>query len=136
MKPKLLEKLIKKIQKEIDQSRIEKVDAERKIDQLNIRLQNLKDDLVKEQVVTSENVEFRHTYENFYKTNKTRQMNIGEEIKRLEDIVTEIEELLFEQFRTFKQYEILLNRYLQAQKDRIESEESKFLDELGIRRAG
>ena len=135
MKPKLLEKLIKKIQKEIDQSRIEKVDAERKIDQLNIRLQNLKDDLVKEQVVTSENVEFRHTYENFYKTNKTRQINIGEEIKRLEGVVAEIEELLFEQFRTFKQYEILLNRYLQAQKDRIESEESKFLDELGIRRA-
>lgn len=136
MKPKFLQKLIKKIQKEIDQARIEKIEVERKIDALHIRIKELQEELVKEQIIVASTVEFSHTYENFYKTNKVRQKNIKDEIKRCEGMVEEIEEKLFDLFRTLKQYEILLNRYFEDKKERLEAAEGKFLDEIGIRRAG
>lgn len=134
MKPKLLQKLIKKIEKEIEKSRIEKVNAEHKLDQLHNKLQLLKDELAQEQKFAAEQVEYKHTYENFYKSNKNRQMNIADEIVKTKTLIQEIQDKLFEQFRTLKQYEILINRYLQAKKDRLEMEESKLLDEIGIRR--
>lgn len=136
MKPKLLQKLIKKVQKEIDQSRLEKVQAQLKIDSLNLRLQELRDELLKEQELASESIEYRMTYQNYYISNKARQHNVKLEIKRVETLILEIEDRIFEEFRSMKQYEILLNRYHQAKKDRIENEESKSLDEIGIRRAG
>ncbi len=136
MKPKLLQKLIKKVQKDIDQSRLEKVQAQLKIDALNHKLHELKEELIREQALAAESTEYRMTYQNYYISNKARQHNVKQEIKRVEALILEIEERIFEEFRSMKQYEILMNRYLQAKKDRIESEESKFLDEIGIRRVG
>jgi len=134
MKPQLLEKLIKKTKREIDESRLEKVKIESQIDQLNQKLQELESELEREQEIAAVNIEARQTYENFYKTSKVRQMRIRQEILDCQTQVTEVEDRLFEQFKSYKQFEILLKKHQKQELDKLTKEESKLLDEIGLQR--
>jgi flagellar export protein FliJ len=132
MKPKLLEKLIKKSRAEIDDIRVEKVQLENKLETLQKALEKSKKELKKEQEIAAKDVHARHTYEHFYNVTTEKQHQFKTDINKTENKIEKAEQRLFDQFKTVKQYEILLNKYLDDQRIRFEKEENKLLDELGI----
>lgn len=132
MKPKLLNKIINNFSKEIDQQslKIKKIyDAK---DSLERMLLTVQEELIAEEKIIEYNIELRQYFQIFYKTNKSRQNNISNEIHNFSALLKAEEAVLIDLKKEQMKYEKLLDNYNSKQAEKQRKDELKELDEFNV----
>jgi flagellar export protein FliJ len=76
--------------------------------------------------------EYAFVLEAYLKVNKQQTTQVGVDIKKLQEFVTQLREQLFKVFSEEKRYEVLEERHAKDKRAHLEQQEGQELDEIGL----
>lgn len=132
MKPKLLNKMIKHFSKAVDNQMIYIKKLQDGKTSLEKALQNLKDELVKEQETISYNIDLRQFFAMYYQVNMARQEAFCLQINKQQEMIDVAQDVLVSIKKEQMKFEKLLENYNLKISEEENKQETKELDEFSI----
>lgn len=132
MKPKLINKMIKHFSKAVDNQMVYIKKLKDGKSSLEKTLQNLKDELAKEQEAISYNIELRQFFAMYYQVNMSRQEAFVLQINKQQEAIDAAQDVLVSIKKEQMKFEKLLENYNLKISEEESKQETKELDEFSI----
>lgn len=136
LKPKVIDKLIKLHEDNLDNKIKEKAQQEMVVLGLQKEIDALAYEIEREKQAATNNSEIAYAFQNYYKQAKMKMMDLAARLTimqlRLDEIIEELKELYIE----VSKYEHLKASLKKAAQVQLEKEEAKMLDDFNIANYG
>lgn len=126
--------LIRVQKKELDERARKKTELEVHILRLQANINQLQDELEREQGLVANMPEMAFSFVHYAENNKKRREELGKTISNIQRQVFAIEEEIRQQFGELKKYEIALEQKIKALEQEEKLREDKLLDDIAANR--
>ena len=126
--------LIKIKNKEIDVLQVRIVDLEKEIRLLEKEIHDIEFSIKIQKEFVNSNPSLQSFFPPFYSNSRNLSMECSNQLIEKKSQINLLQEKLMEQFTDLKTYEIALEKIKKAEKNKLKIDETKILDELGLRK--